>query len=51
MNLELEYLEYLEEAVGLREATDYQNLYSKAGAKGAISGAEKFLKAAKEILE
>lgn len=49
--LESKYLEYLEEAVGLREAADYQNLYSKEGAKRAILGAEEFLKVAKEILE
>lgn len=45
------YLEYLEEAVGLREAADYQSLYSDKGARKAILGADEFLKATQEILE
>lgn len=48
--LELEYLELFDEALGLREAADYQSVYSSKGAKQAIKGAEKFLAAALEIL-
>lgn len=45
-----EYLDLFDEAMGLREAADYESLYSKKGAKQAINGAEKFLAATLKIL-
>lgn len=49
--LDSECLDWFEEAVGLREAADYESLYSKNGAKQAVEGAKKFLTAALEILD
>lgn len=49
--LDKEFLEYFDEALGLREAADYQSLYSKEGAERAILGAREFLKKAKEVLK
>ncbi len=49
--LEPKFIEYFEEAIGLREAADYQSIFSKNGALRAIKGAKEFLKKAKEILE
>ena len=49
--LDPEMLGFFDEAIGLREAADYQSLYSKSGAEKAIKGAEKFLAATKEILK
>lgn len=46
-----EYLNYFDDAIGLREAADYESEYSEAGAQRAIEGAKKFLSAAKEILK
>ncbi|MBM3284039.1 HEPN domain-containing protein [Candidatus Gottesmanbacteria bacterium] len=48
--LEEKFLEYFDEALGLREAADYQSLFSKDGAERAVGGASKFLRATKEIL-
>lgn len=48
--LDTEYLDLFDEAMGLREAADYESLYSKEGANQAIKGAKKFLKASLEIL-
>lgn len=48
--LDPEFLEYFDEAMGLRQAADYESVFSKDGARRAIKGAEKFLSAAKEIL-
>jgi len=49
--LEPEFLEYFDEALGLREAADYQSIFSKDGARRSLGGAKKFLAAAKKILE
>jgi uncharacterized protein (UPF0332 family) len=49
--LEPELLEYFDEALGLREAADYQSIFSKEGAKRALGGAREFLKAVREVLE
>jgi len=46
-----EYLGYFNDAIGLREAADYESQYSRAGAERAIKGAEEFLTVAKEILK
>lgn len=46
-----EYLNYFDDAIGLREAADYESEYSEAGAERAIEGAEKFFSAAKEIFK
>ncbi len=45
-----EALDCFDEAVGLREAADYESLYSARGAKLAVKGAREFSKAALEIL-
>lgn len=47
--LDLEHLELFDEAMGLREAADYESVYSKDGAKQAVEGAEEFLTVALEI--
>jgi uncharacterized protein (UPF0332 family) len=47
--LEPKFLEYFDEAMGLRQAADYQSVFSKDGARRAIRGAEKFLFAALKI--
>lgn len=49
--LDSRLLKLFEEAIGLREAADYESVFSKDGARRAIKGAEKFLSAAKEILK
>jgi len=49
--LDSKFLEFFEEATGLREAADYGRIYSKIGAKKAIRNAEKFLQVAREILK
>lgn len=49
--LEPQFLDYFDEALGLREAADYQSIFSGEGAVRALKGAKKFLQAAKEILE
>lgn len=49
--LEPEFLEYFDEALGLREAADYQSIFSQDGAVKTLKGAKEFLKAAREILE
>lgn len=49
--LDFEFLDFFDEAIGLREAADYENLFSKDGAKRAIKNAEKFLSTVKEILK
>lgn len=49
--LGLEYLELFDEAMGLREAADYESVYSKDGAKQTVKGAEEFLTEALEILD
>lgn len=46
-----DYLKFFEDAMGLREAADYESVFSKEGARRAIEGAEKFLSAAREILK
>lgn len=48
--LKPEYLDWLDEAIGLREAADYESTYSKNGARQAVEGAKKFLTVALEIL-
>lgn len=48
--LDPEVLDCFDEAMGLREAADYESIYSAKGAKQAVEGAKKFLKAALEIL-
>lgn len=48
--LDLEYFDLFDEAMGLREAADYESLYSKRGAKQATAGAEKFLAVTLNIL-
>ena len=49
--IEPENLKFFDDAMGLREAADYEGVFSKAGAKRAIKGAEKFLSAALRILK
>ena len=49
--MSLEYIDYFDNAIGLREAADYESDYSKTGAKKAIRGAEKFLIVCLEILD
>jgi uncharacterized protein (UPF0332 family) len=49
--LEPEFVEYFEEAMGLREAADYQSIFSRDGASRAIKRAKDFLKKAKEIIK
>ena len=49
--LDFDFLDFFDEAIGLREAADYENVFSKDGAKRAIKNAEKFLSAVKEILK
>lgn len=46
-----DYLNFFDDAMGLREAADYESIFSKDGAWRAIEGAEKFLSAAREILK
>lgn len=48
--LDSEHLELFDEALGLREAADYESIYSREGAKQAIQGAEKFLAATLGVL-
>lgn len=48
--LGLEHLDLFDEAMGLREAADYESVYSKSGAKQAVIAAERFLIAALEVL-
>lgn len=48
--LDPESLDWFNEALGLREAADYESVYSKNGAKEAVEGAKKFLTAALETL-
>ncbi len=43
-------LDYFDEAMGLREAANYESIYSAKGAKQAVEGAKKFLDATLEIL-
>lgn len=47
--LEPKYIEYFEEAMGLREAADYQNIFSKDGAFRAIKGAGKFFEKTRKL--
>ena len=47
--LEPKFLAYFEEALGLREAADYQSIFSRDGASRAIKGARRFLEKTKEI--
>ena len=49
--IEPEELDFFDDAVGLREAADYEGVYSKDGAQRAIKGAKKFLSSALKILE
>lgn len=49
--LDVELIDYFDEALGLREAADYSNIFSKDGARRAIEGAKIFLSAAREILK
>lgn len=49
--LEPEFIEYFEEAMGLREAADYQSIFSADGALRATKGAKKFFQKAKEIIK
>ena len=48
--MSFEYIGYFDNAIGLREAADYESTYSKMGAKKAIEGAEKFLTVCLEVL-
>lgn len=45
------FTEYFEESMGMREAADYQSVFSKIGAERGIKAAEEFFAAAKEIIE
>jgi uncharacterized protein (UPF0332 family) len=47
--LEPKFIEYFEETMGLREAADYQSIFSKEGAVRAVSWADEFFKEAKKI--
>ncbi len=49
--LDFEFLDFFDEAIGLREAADYENVFSKDGAQRAIKNAEKFLSTVEEILK
>jgi len=49
--LDFNFLDFFDEAIGLREAADYENVFSKDGAKRVIKNAEKFLSTVKEILK
>lgn len=49
--LELKFLEYLDEAMGLREIADYQSHYSREGAERTILGAREFLKETRKVLK
>jgi len=49
--LEFKFVDYFEEAMGLREAADYQSIFSKDGAKRMIKRAEEFLKKAKKTAD
>lgn len=49
--LEPEFLEYFEEAMGLREAADYQSIFSCDGARRAVKEAKLFYQKVKEIIE
>ena len=43
-------IEYFEEALGLREAADYQSVFSRSGALRSLRGAKRFLLEAKRLL-
>ena len=47
--LDTKFIDYFEEALGLREAADYQSLFSKDGAQRAVKEAREFFKEMKEI--
>ena len=49
--LKPEFIEYFEEAMGLREAADYQSIFSKTGALRSIKAAKEFLKVAKRMVK
>ena len=49
--LEPEFIAYFEEALGLRQSADYQNVFFKDGALRTIKGARQFLKKTKQILK
>jgi len=49
--LEPEFTECFEEAMGLREAADYQSIFSKDGALRAIRRARRFLEKTEEIIK
>ncbi len=44
------FFDVYDDAMGLREAADYQSLYSEFGAKQTVSGAKKFLQVASKVL-
>lgn len=48
--IDFEFIEYFDEALGLRESADYQSVFSKEGAEGSIKNAKSFLKKAREVL-
>jgi uncharacterized protein (UPF0332 family) len=45
------FMEYFEESMGLRQAADYQSVFSKNGAKRGLKAAKEFLKVAKKIFK
>lgn len=49
--LEPKFIEYFEEAIGLREAADYQSIFSKDGAVRTVRAAKEFYKKAREVIK